>query len=285
MSAMNKMEREKGEAKLRFLDGDFEVLQPGAYVVCAVTGTHIPLDALRYWSVDLQEAYASPAIATKRMQEKGTGPDDAAARLCRRRCWPLRRCRPALAPTRQPACQSRARWSRAASALGMPSRRRRHGRRSKQSAVSPDGVFAFGFGYRPDQTQLVTVRYPDGGGDSRNPIRPRVRQYEIQHVNGLPQNTVTPPPEVLARIKQEAETHLSRAPARHDGRRFPFRLRLAGAGHRERRVRQPAHRQWRADGAAFRRRYGGADRHADPCARRWHGLAVRPIIISMAASP
>ena len=39
-------------------------VSPGAYVVCAVTGTHIPLDALRYWSVDLQEAYASPAIAT-----------------------------------------------------------------------------------------------------------------------------------------------------------------------------------------------------------------------------
>lgn len=71
---MNRMEREKGEAKLRFLDGDFEVLQPGAYVVCAVTGAHIPLDALRYWSVDLQEAYASAAIATKRMQEKGLVP-------------------------------------------------------------------------------------------------------------------------------------------------------------------------------------------------------------------
>ena len=71
---MNRMDREKGEAKLRFLDGDFEVLQPGAYVACAMTGTHIPLDALRYWSVDLQEAYANPAIATKRMQEKGLVP-------------------------------------------------------------------------------------------------------------------------------------------------------------------------------------------------------------------
>ncbi len=71
---MNRMDREKGEARLRFLDGDFEVLQPGAYVVCAVTGAHIPLDALRYWSVDLQEAYASPAIATQRMQEKGLVP-------------------------------------------------------------------------------------------------------------------------------------------------------------------------------------------------------------------
>jgi hypothetical protein len=71
---MNKMERASGEAKLRFLDGDYEVMVQGAYVVCAVTGTQIPLDALRYWSVDLQEAYASPEIATQRMQEKGMVP-------------------------------------------------------------------------------------------------------------------------------------------------------------------------------------------------------------------
>ena len=71
---MNKMERESGEAKLRFLDGDYEVLTQGAYVVCAVTGAQIPLDALRYWSVDLQEAYANPGVATARMQEKGLVP-------------------------------------------------------------------------------------------------------------------------------------------------------------------------------------------------------------------
>jgi hypothetical protein len=71
--------------------------------------------------------------------------------------------------------------------------------------VAADGRFVFGFG--PDQTKasLVTVRYPDGGGDSRS-FTPTVRQYEIQHVNGLPQKTVTPPPEVLARIAHEAET-------------------------------------------------------------------------------
>jgi hypothetical protein len=68
------MERVSGEAKLRYLDGDFEVLIPGAYVICAVTATHIPLDALRYWSVDLQEAYATPEISTRRMQEKGLVP-------------------------------------------------------------------------------------------------------------------------------------------------------------------------------------------------------------------
>src|ERR1041384_2924412 len=63
LAAMNIMERDQGEARLHYLDGEYEVVTPGSYVVCAVTGTHIPLDALRYWSVDLQEAYASPDIA------------------------------------------------------------------------------------------------------------------------------------------------------------------------------------------------------------------------------
>ncbi len=46
-------------AELEYLDGEYRVVKPGAYVVCAVTGVHIPLEALRYWSVDLQEAYAT----------------------------------------------------------------------------------------------------------------------------------------------------------------------------------------------------------------------------------
>jgi hypothetical protein len=71
---MNKMERDRGMAKLRYLNGEYEVIEPGTYVVCAVTGTQIPLDALRYWSVDLQEAYANPRAATARMQEKGLVP-------------------------------------------------------------------------------------------------------------------------------------------------------------------------------------------------------------------
>jgi hypothetical protein len=71
---MNIMERDKGEAKLRYLDGEYEIVTPGGYVVCAVTGTQIPLDALRYWSVDLQEPYANPEISTRRAQEKGLVP-------------------------------------------------------------------------------------------------------------------------------------------------------------------------------------------------------------------
>jgi murein DD-endopeptidase MepM/ murein hydrolase activator NlpD len=71
--------------------------------------------------------------------------------------------------------------------------------------VTADGRFVFGFS--PDQTKpvQVTVRYPEGGGDSRS-FTPSARTYDIQHVNGLPQHTVTPPPEVAERIAREAET-------------------------------------------------------------------------------
>ena len=55
-----------GEAEVKFLDGDFRVIKPGAYVRCAVTGQAIPLEELKYWSVDLQEAYATPEAVLER---------------------------------------------------------------------------------------------------------------------------------------------------------------------------------------------------------------------------
>ena len=48
-----------GAARLHYLDGTFRVLSPGDHVVCAVTGQPIPLDQLKYWSVERQEAYVS----------------------------------------------------------------------------------------------------------------------------------------------------------------------------------------------------------------------------------
>ena len=63
-----------GEAEVKYLDGDFRVVRPGTFVRCAVTGASIPLEELRYWSVDLQEAYANPAIALRRFQERGLTP-------------------------------------------------------------------------------------------------------------------------------------------------------------------------------------------------------------------
>jgi hypothetical protein len=57
-------------AKLHYMDGTFRMLSPGDHVVCAVTGTPIPLDQLRYWSVARQEAYVS-AEASVQAEERG----------------------------------------------------------------------------------------------------------------------------------------------------------------------------------------------------------------------
>jgi hypothetical protein len=66
---LNRFERSSpmaGEAEVKYLDGDFRVVRPGAFVRCAVTGAPIPLEELKYWSVDLQEAYSSPEAVLQR---------------------------------------------------------------------------------------------------------------------------------------------------------------------------------------------------------------------------
>jgi len=60
-------------ATLHYGDGEFAVLKPGAFVICAVSQRPIPLEGLRYWSAELQEPYASPAEALTRMVA-GSGP-------------------------------------------------------------------------------------------------------------------------------------------------------------------------------------------------------------------
>jgi hypothetical protein len=57
------------EARIRYLDGDFQVTSPGAFVRCAVTGENIPLDELKYWSVARQEPYVSAIISFNRELE------------------------------------------------------------------------------------------------------------------------------------------------------------------------------------------------------------------------
>lgn len=54
-------------ATLLYGPNGFRVIKPGKFVPCAVTGEAIPLEALRYWSVERQEAYATPEIATRRL--------------------------------------------------------------------------------------------------------------------------------------------------------------------------------------------------------------------------
>jgi hypothetical protein len=66
---MNRFENKfsmKGEAKLTYGDGEYQIVSPGEFVCCAVSGQPIPLDGLLYWSVELQEAYASAEISFQR---------------------------------------------------------------------------------------------------------------------------------------------------------------------------------------------------------------------------
>ena len=70
---MNRFERTfagGGEAELEYLDADYKVVRPGQFVRCAVTGKPVPLDELRYWSVELQEAYATPEAGMQRLLER-----------------------------------------------------------------------------------------------------------------------------------------------------------------------------------------------------------------------
>ena len=58
------------KAKLKFNPNNFEIIEEGDYVVCAVSGKNIPLNQLTYWNVELQEAYFSPKEAKIRFEEE-----------------------------------------------------------------------------------------------------------------------------------------------------------------------------------------------------------------------
>ena len=67
---MNKMDRNSGEAVVEYLDSNLRLVKPGSFVRCGVTGEPIPVDQLKYWSVERQEAYASPEAVLIRLGVK-----------------------------------------------------------------------------------------------------------------------------------------------------------------------------------------------------------------------
>ena len=46
-------------AKLKYLPNNFEIIEPGDHVICAVSSKKIMLEDLTYWNVERQEAYFS----------------------------------------------------------------------------------------------------------------------------------------------------------------------------------------------------------------------------------
>ena len=56
---MYKLKMFKKLAKIKYLPNNFEIIEEGDHVICAVSGKQISLNQLNYWNVELQEAYFS----------------------------------------------------------------------------------------------------------------------------------------------------------------------------------------------------------------------------------
>ena len=57
-------------AKLKYLPNNFEILEHGDHVICAVSGKQISINNLNYWSVRLQEPYFSYIEAQDKKENK-----------------------------------------------------------------------------------------------------------------------------------------------------------------------------------------------------------------------
>ena len=57
------------KAKLKYKPNNFEIIEDGDHVVCAISGKKITINQLTYWSVELQEAYFSPKEAQQRYEK------------------------------------------------------------------------------------------------------------------------------------------------------------------------------------------------------------------------
>ena len=86
----------------------------------------------------------------------------------------------------------------------------------RQLRVGPDGVFVFGLDRDAPAAARLNIRYA-GGKTATQTFAVTKRQYHIEHVEGLPQKTVTPDPETAARIERE-QALVAEARKRDDGR-------------------------------------------------------------------
>ena len=58
-------------AKIKYLPNNFEILEQGDHVICAVSGKPIMLEELNYWNTELQEPYFSHIEVKKRFENLG----------------------------------------------------------------------------------------------------------------------------------------------------------------------------------------------------------------------
>ena len=57
-------------AKIKYLPNNFQIIEDGDYVICAISGKKIKLDDLQYWNVELQEPYFSYIEAAKKRESR-----------------------------------------------------------------------------------------------------------------------------------------------------------------------------------------------------------------------
>ncbi len=74
----------------------------------------------------------------------------------------------------------------------------------QELAAAGDGHFLLGFGRDETGQRRLVVEQP-GGCTLEREFQLRERQFDVQHIDGLPPGQVTPDPESLERIRAEAE--------------------------------------------------------------------------------
>ena len=57
-------------AKIKYMPNNFEIIEDGDHVICALSGKKIPIQSLNYWNVDLQEPYFSYVEASMKKESE-----------------------------------------------------------------------------------------------------------------------------------------------------------------------------------------------------------------------
>ena len=66
---MYKLKMFKKLAKIKYLPNNYEIIENGDHVICAISGKKIGLNELNYWNVELQEAYYSYIEASEKKEK------------------------------------------------------------------------------------------------------------------------------------------------------------------------------------------------------------------------
>jgi murein DD-endopeptidase MepM/ murein hydrolase activator NlpD len=86
----------------------------------------------------------------------------------------------------------------------------------RELRVAADGSFVFGIGRNAPERVLIDVVAPDGTS-AEHALAIAQREYRIERVDGVPETTVNPPPEIAERIRRE-QARVAKARERDDTR-------------------------------------------------------------------